>query len=499
MNPGRSRGYKLLTLGTSVLCLAGVFFVQNTLNRDRETMGLTRLAPLENAPPALAFTTVALGGFRGLIVNMLWVRATQMQDEGRYFEMVQLADWITKLQPHFVTVWVNQAWNLSYNISVKFTDHADRWLWVQRGIELLRDRGIPLNPQETLLYRELAWHFQHKMGDNMDDAHMLYKNEWAKQMDELFDGRIPDFDRFADPQTDADREKARRLTEDYKMDIAVIREVEERYGPLEWRLPETHGIYWAHLGLKKSTRQTDYITLRRVLYQCMQKAFHRGRLFKLPVAEERERDMYILNFGFSPNIDITANVNRIYEEEMAAAPDQKENIATAHKNFLRTAIYFLYTHNRTAEAQQYYDYVRELYPASIEPDVSLEEYVFRRVEEEFASTSQDRTKAMLQGLLTQSFVLLTLNEEQRAQGFELLVNKMWRRFHLELGKNQDVRVGLPTVRELKRDALREFMAPESPFSEQAKDRLRTRLGPELKAFLEPVPEAENEEAPGSAP
>ena len=34
----------------------------------------TRLTALENAPPMLAFTTVALGGFRGLIANALWVR-----------------------------------------------------------------------------------------------------------------------------------------------------------------------------------------------------------------------------------------------------------------------------------------------------------------------------------------------------------------------------------------------------------------------------------------
>ena len=60
--------------------------------------------------------------------------------------MVQLADWITKLQPHFVTVWVHQAWNMAYNISIKFTDPADRWNWVRRGIELLRDEGCAITP-----------------------------------------------------------------------------------------------------------------------------------------------------------------------------------------------------------------------------------------------------------------------------------------------------------------------------------------------------------------
>ncbi|HIL71976.1 MAG TPA: hypothetical protein EYG38_19255, partial [Verrucomicrobia bacterium] len=39
----------------------------NQLNDYRDDYGLTRMEPLENAPPALAFSSVALGGFRGLI------------------------------------------------------------------------------------------------------------------------------------------------------------------------------------------------------------------------------------------------------------------------------------------------------------------------------------------------------------------------------------------------------------------------------------------------
>src|SRR5215467_8643913 len=144
----------------SLLALAGVLLfsasrVQNSMNIDRARLGLTRVAPLENAPPVLAFTTVALGGFRGLISNILWIRATDLQDEDKFFEMAQLADWITKLEPHFVQVWLVQAWNMAYNISVKFKDFPDRWRWVERGLDLLRDDGLQYNKNETLIYREL--------------------------------------------------------------------------------------------------------------------------------------------------------------------------------------------------------------------------------------------------------------------------------------------------------------------------------------------------------
>ena len=130
---------KLVLSGVIAGLLVVVYFSQRHLNTQREVMGLTRIAPLENAPPMLAFTTKALGSFRGLIANALWIRATEMQENGKYFEMVQLADWITKLEPKLTAVWIHQAWNMAYNISVKFNDHHDRWLWVRRGTELLRD------------------------------------------------------------------------------------------------------------------------------------------------------------------------------------------------------------------------------------------------------------------------------------------------------------------------------------------------------------------------
>src|SRR5215813_902570 len=96
------RTKKVLLVILAMALLAGVSRVQQSLNLDRDALGLTRVQPLENAPPVLAFTTVALGGFRGLISNALWIRANDLQEEDKFFEMAQLAEWITALEPHFV-------------------------------------------------------------------------------------------------------------------------------------------------------------------------------------------------------------------------------------------------------------------------------------------------------------------------------------------------------------------------------------------------------------
>ena len=404
-----SRLKKVLLVALAVALLAGVSAVQDSMNFDRDRYGLTRVQPLENAPPALAFTTVALGGFRGLISNALWIRATELQDEDKFFEMAQLADWITKLEPHFVQVWLMQAWNMAYNISVKFTDFSDRWRWVQRGIELLRDDGLRYNPNETLIYRELAWFFQHKMGANLDDAHMVYKLEWANEMAKIFVKKTPDLDELIHPQTEDQKARARLLREKYKMDPQFMKELDERYGPLEWRLPEAHAIYWAACGLKAAERNPakikpdDLITLRRVIYQSMQLSFQRGRLILNPLSNVPD---------FGPNLDIIPKVSAAYEQ--AAKEDEKnhDHILSAHRNFLRDAVYFLYEHNRIADAARWYQYPGTKYPDktvldgdtnSFPANVTFDEYAVRRVQEDVGETSRDRVKAAVEGLLFNAY------------------------------------------------------------------------------------------------
>jgi hypothetical protein len=150
-----------------------------------------------------------------------------------------------------------------------------------------------------------------------------------------------------------------------------------------------------------------------------------------------------------------------------------QNIGTAHKNFLRTAVYFLYTHNRMVEAQKWYDYVLERYPDSI--TTSLEEYVFARVEEEFGSTSQDRLKAMLMGFLERSFLDLAMGQEQKAMAGELLARKMRQRYYDQITDSQIVRIKLPTTDEMKAELLVRLLDPDEGLNELLANQLRTRL------------------------
>jgi len=190
-----------------VACLtaaAGCLFVAGSqldyINGQRRQMNLVRNEPLENAPPSLAFATVAMGAFRGLVVDILWMRADRLKEQKQFFDAKQLAEWITVLQPRFASVWEFQAWNMAYNISVCIpaSQPAERWRWVKNGYELLRDRAIPLNPTSMGLYQELARIFHHKIGSVSDDAHKYYKLQLAAAMEPLLDSASTGyFDRLA--------------------------------------------------------------------------------------------------------------------------------------------------------------------------------------------------------------------------------------------------------------------------------------------------------------
>ena len=472
---------KILLLVLAAAFLAGVSGIQKSLNQDREQLGLTRVQPLENAPPMLAFTTVALGGFRGLISNALWIRANDLQDDDKFFELAQLAQWITALEPNFVQVWIVQAWNMAYNISVKFTDYDDRWRWVEGGISLLRDQGLRYNPNETLLYRELAWFFQHKMGQTLDDGNMVYKQRWANEMADVFGKKTPNLDELIHPQTDDQKARARLLREKYKMDPEFMKEVNERYGPLEWRLPESHAIYWAALGLKKAQenpskiKQDDLITLRRVIYQSMLLSFQRGRLISNP---------FIKRFEFGPNLDIIPKVSAAYEQAAREDVPNHDHILIAHRNFLRDAVYFLYMYNRLSDAATWYKYLSSQYPNKMLVDsmansypsnLTLEAYAVGRVQEDVSETmSQDRIKATIEGLLVNAYTSSVIGEDDRSAGYMLLADNVRTTYESKTRMRKES-IPMAPMDDIKRDVVTRLLDPEEGLPPDMRKVLRERL------------------------
>ena len=211
--------------------------------------------------PCLAFTTVALGGFRGLIANSLWIRANDLAERRKIFRNGSAGRLDHEARTHFVQVWLMQAgtWLITFRSSSLTI--GDRWRWVQRGIEFLRDDGLQYCPKEALVYRELAWFFQHKMGQNLDDAHLYYKQAWATEMNALLGPANPNFDELLNPQTDDARKRAQTPSRKIQNGSGGHEAGRRDYtAPWNGAYPEAHAIYWATLGLKNSKKKDlDYL------------------------------------------------------------------------------------------------------------------------------------------------------------------------------------------------------------------------------------------------
>jgi len=177
--------------GSALLMRGDALGLPTSINQQRIDLQLTADADvLETMPPDMAVMYAGLGSFRGLVVNVLWYRANQLKEEGKHYEAMQLARLITRLQPKFASVWVFHGWNMAYNLSVTARTEQERWMWVQAGVDLLRDEAIPANPNNVTLHKELAWFFIHKINGSTDDMHWYYKRQLAGEWERLL-GRPP--------------------------------------------------------------------------------------------------------------------------------------------------------------------------------------------------------------------------------------------------------------------------------------------------------------------
>lgn len=431
----------LLILGLA--CLWGADRAQRSLLEWRVNHSRETAVNLDRSPPLVVFTTVAIGGFRGMIADLLWMRAIRLQEENKVFELAQLADWITKLEPRFVTVWAYNAWNLAYNISIRFPNPEDRWRWVNSGIRLLRDEGLKYNPRSAALHRELGWLYQHKIGYHMDTAHVEYKWKLAQEMAALFDGPRPDYP--------AARQDPRllRLREEYKLDPAVMAEIDREYGPLDWRLPATHAIYWAYRGMHAAASGKD-LGCEYMLCQCLAESFRHGRLTLVP-----ETGLYLA----TPDLELLPQVQKAYEHAISRYP-REIALNFSYVNFLCEAATILYAYNRVAGAWDLYQRLIRQVPADQAP--GFEAFMLRNMRIAIEDPPPRDAAALVEGFLVQYYTWSALGNDARAADCERLAGLVWTRLlaRSPAWARWD-QTGLAPLEDMRREAFRRAVA-EAP-------------------------------------
>jgi hypothetical protein len=146
-----------------------------TLARLRMKYGLSQ-ANLGEIDPTSETMRLATLGLKNIAVTLLWDRANHYKKVEDWTNLSATLEQMTKLQPNFYSIWDFQAHNLSYNISVEFDDYHDRYAWVMKGIEFLR-QGIALNLREPRLLGRMGWFIGQKIGraDEKKQYRRLFK------------------------------------------------------------------------------------------------------------------------------------------------------------------------------------------------------------------------------------------------------------------------------------------------------------------------------------
>jgi hypothetical protein len=179
----RSQSRKLL-YGLLIVALFGAMIpYSNWLEREkrREDLGEAAIGQVDTG--SFLLKLALLGGARGVAANVLWTRAEELKREQDWDRMKTVVDLITKLQPHFLSVWTFQGWNLAYNVSVEWDAPEDKYDWIKKGIQFLQD-GVQKNRKSPDLIWDTAWTYYHKIG--MADESIILRRLFRDDDDEKF-------------------------------------------------------------------------------------------------------------------------------------------------------------------------------------------------------------------------------------------------------------------------------------------------------------------------
>ena len=434
----------------AVFCLvagligSGVFGTSITNSTGRHGLSYTDRA--EDGDPPMVALGVAMGAMRGIFVNYLWIRATNAKEDGQYYEAVELASWITRLQPRLPQVWTFHAWNMAYNISVTTQAPEERWGWVNTGVRLLRNEGIRANPNNMHLHKELAWIFLHKIAGYTDDANQYYKRQFAYEWHNILGtkpmidpehrdrdsvmqlyvdwiqpivdapstrqgledrspkaealakvyelamgedighrllerytlhvevvraGRLNTVTSTAGPKTRAFMELRRRypdeqawtdlinhvrqrvLMDEYYMEpVRMVQQI-RRFGPVDYRLPSAHALYWGARGTdvgrmevnEHNADSLDFVNAFRLVMQSVQDLWRFGDLyFNYLDVHEKKTAYYqgVPNPYFVPTygtmLDQVVANSGLFEADRRAY----RQFSSGYANFLRDAVRFFY-------------------------------------------------------------------------------------------------------------------------------------------------------------
>ena len=156
-----SRIRKYILIGVIASLFIAILLLQQAINYSRVTEDLVEQLVIM---PGEFVTNFVIGGFRGIAVDILWIKMDEMWHHGKWFEIIPLLRAITWMQPHFLEAWELGAWHLAYNLYVHAEGMPDRERYIEEGIKFIKE-GLAKNRNVYDLWFNLGWIYYNKLKD----------------------------------------------------------------------------------------------------------------------------------------------------------------------------------------------------------------------------------------------------------------------------------------------------------------------------------------------
>ncbi len=151
---------KIVAVAIVLLCLTLIVPVQGRISVIRD--GMAERHEMPRQLPLAAATSAALGGFRGIAVDILWIQADSLLNNKQYYQLAAYYELIAVMQPNFPAVFQFNAWNLAFNISAEWGRAEEKWDWIRQGIDFA-EKGFETNQDSAALALDIAFLYFHKV------------------------------------------------------------------------------------------------------------------------------------------------------------------------------------------------------------------------------------------------------------------------------------------------------------------------------------------------
>ena len=157
--------------------------------------------------------------------------------------------------------------------------------------------------------------------------------------------------------------RRRILIDRYHMSPEHMYHFMELFGPLDFRHPAAHNVYWSTLGTKTLESgippgDTDILNTYRGSIHGLQALMHQGRVNYDPVTKKLD---YLPDPRFIAAYEKALDMTQVATSQPTVSSGAKSSFDSGYENFLLIAIVYSYLYGDEKEAAMYYDKVIRLF------------------------------------------------------------------------------------------------------------------------------------------